>query len=51
MLNTSGAGLILTKEYYREIGYSKVNVAEHSDIAELNSLVEALVLLKSLVEF
>lgn len=51
MSNTSGAGLILTKEYYREIGYSKVNVAEHSDIAELNSLVEALVLLKSLVEF
>lgn len=51
MLNTSGAGLILTKEYYREIGYSKVNVAEHSDIAELNSLVEALVLLESLVKF
>lgn len=51
MFNTSGAGLILTKEYYREIGYSKANVAEHSDIAELNSLVEALVLLKSLVEF
>ena len=51
MFNTSGAGLIITKEYYREIGYSKTNVAEHSDIAELNSLVDALVLLKSLVEF
>lgn len=51
MSNTSGAGLIITKEYYRELGYSRNGVEEYPDIAELNSLVEALVLLKSLAEF
>ena len=50
MLNTSGAGLIITKDYFREIRYSKFGVKEDSTTAELRTIVEAIVSFTSFVE-
>ena len=50
MLNTSGAGLIITRDYFRAISYSRFGVQEDSTTAELRTIVEAIITFTSFIE-